>query len=491
MLGRSYLDIGHDRATSYLAREAGRIGLQPAGEDGGWFQTFHMYWRRLSPQSRIVVGDSTLAPVRDFKLFSAGRGQPRSMTGAQVIYGGIVGDTSTQISADAAASRVVLLGVPADMTPERVYRNVGYGPTSRFGRAAGVAIASLDYLSPAQRSIFPAVGPLDPTTPRADEQPATVLVTRRAAAILLGSVLDGARAGTLGRIVDDRIRIEERDIPTRNVIAVLPGRDSALAGTYVALGAHSDHLPASPVAVDHDSARAVALVRRRYGENATPAQLAAQRQDMIAGHRPRRDSIFNGADDDGSGSVALLEVARALSSGTRPRRSVLFVWHGAEEDGLVGSSWFVEHSTVPVDSIVAQINLDMVGRGRAEDISHGGPHFLQAIGSSRRSPDLWPLLERVNARMPSPFVIDSADTEGAYCRSDHWSYARYGIPIVFLTTGGHADYHAVSDEAAYVDYAKLTAVSQLTADLVQALGDRGGRLSVSGSKPDPRAFCRG
>jgi Zn-dependent M28 family amino/carboxypeptidase len=97
----------------------------------------------------------------------------------------------------------------------------------------------------------------------------------------------------------------------------------------------------------------------------------------------------------------------------------------------------------------------------------------------------------VNARMPSPFVIDSADTEGAYCRSDHWSYARYGIPIVFLTTGAHADYHAVSDEAAYVDYAKLTAVSQLTAALVQALGDRGDRLSVSGPKPDPRAFCRG
>lgn len=491
MLGRSFVDGGHDRATTYLARAASRIGLEPAGEDGSWFQTFHMYWRRLSPQSRIVVGDSTLFPVRDFKVFSAGRGQPRSMAGAQVIYGGIVGDTSTQISSDAAASRVVLLGVPPDMTPERVYRDVGYGPASRFGRAAGVAIASFDYLSPSQRAIFPAVGLLDPTTQRADIQPSTLLVTRRAAAMLLGRPLEGALAGALGRTVDAHITIDERDIPTRNVAAILRGRDAALAHTYVALGAHSDHFALSTVAMDHDSVRAAAFARHLYGEAATPAQMAALRQDMASGHASRRDSIFNGADDDGSGSVALLEVARALASGIRPRRSVLFVWHAAEEDGLIGSMWFVEHPTVPLDSIMAQVNLDMVGRGGVQDIVNGGAHFVKAIGASRRSPALWMLLDSVNARSRAPFVIDTADTEGAYCRSDHWSYARFGVPVVFLTTGSHPDYHAVSDEAGYIDYAKLTAVSGLTLDLVHALADRASRIPVSGSKPDPRAFCHG
>lgn len=102
MLGRSYVDAGHDRATAYLAREVARLGLRPAGEHGDFFQAFHMYWRRLSSASRLVVGDSTLVVGRDFKVFSAGRGQPRSMDGAQVIYGGIAGDSTTQISSAAA-----------------------------------------------------------------------------------------------------------------------------------------------------------------------------------------------------------------------------------------------------------------------------------------------------------------------------------------------------------------------------------------------------
>lgn len=491
MLGRSYLGVGHDRATSYLAREASRVGLEPAGENGGWFQTFHMYSRRLSPESRLLAGDSTLAPVRDFKLLSFGLGQPRSLSGAQIIYGGIVGDTSTQISADAAAARVVLLGVPADMTPERVYRNVGYGPASRFGQAAAVVIASLDYLPFPQRAITSAVGILDSTTARADAQPSTFLVTRRAAALLLGRSLDGALAGALGRVVVDHITVDERDNPTRNVVAVLRGSDSVLARTYVAVGAHSDHLGVSTVMVEHDSIRAVAFARRRFGENASAVQIAVLRDSLMRIHRPRLDSIYNGADDDGSGSVALLEVARALSSGRRPQRSVLFVWHAAEEDGLVGSNWFVRHPTVLLDSIVAQVNLDMVGRGGESDIRNGGARFLQVIGSTRRSVDLWPVIEDVNAKTGSRFAIDTVDTEGAYCRSDHWSYAKFGIPIAFLTTGAHADYHAVSDEAEYVDYAKLAAVSRFTIDIVRALANRSTHLSVNGPKPNPDAFCRG
>ena len=491
MLGRSYLDVGHDRATNYLAREAQRVGLEPAGENGGWFQTFHMFSRRLSQESRIQVGESTLVPQRDFKVFTFGLGKPRSFNGVRVIYGGIVGDTSTQIGADAASARIVLLGVPADMSPNHVYRNVGYGPTSRFGKAAAVVIASLDYLPLPQRAITPAVGILDPTTSRADAQPSTILVTRNAATLLLGGSLDGAVAGALGRIVVDLIAVEERDIPTRNVVAVLRGSDSVLARTFVALGAHSDHLGVRAVAVEHDSTRAVALGRRQFGEDASAAQIAVLHDSLMRLHRPRLDSIFNGADDDGSGSVALLEVARALSSGRRPQRSVLFVWHAAEEDDLVGSSWFVQHPTVPLDSIVAQINLDMVGRGGVSDIKNGGPRFLQVIGSTRRSVDLWPMIEDANVKAVSRFAIDTVDTEGAYCRSDHWSYAKFGIPVAFLTTGAHADYHAVTDEAKYIDYAKLTAVSQFTVDIVRALATRSARLSVYGPKPNPSGFCPG
>ena len=491
MLGRSPFGGGHDRATAYLAREAARAGLEPAGDSGGWFQTLHLYARRLSPESRITVGDSALVPVRDFKVFPFSGGQPRSITGAQVVYGGIVGDTTTQISADAAASRIVLLGVPSDMTPQRVYRDVSYGPQSRFGRAISVVIASLDFLSPAQRAITTAVGPLDATTPRADAQPSSILVTRRAASMMLGRDAGGAVPGAMGRVIGGRLIVEDRDMPTRNVVAILRGSDKKLSQTYVALGAHSDHLGLSPAPFDHDSVRAAALARRRGGATATDSVLLSVRDSLTRTHRPRRDSIYNGADDNGSGSVALLEAARALSSGPRPRRSVLFVWHAAEEDGLLGSRWFVEHPTLPLDSIVAHINLDMIGRGTSADITGGGLRFLNVLGSTRRSAEFWPLIAKVNAEAGLPFAIDTADTRGVYCLSDHWNYARYGIPIALFTTGSHIDYHSVSDEPDYIDYAKLAAVSRFTVEVVRALANRRTRLLPNGPAPDNRSFCRG
>ena len=487
MLGRSWIGVGHDRATAYLAREASRVGLEPAGENGGWFQTLHMYSQRLAPQSRIGIGASTLLPARDFKLFSFGKGPPRSLAGVQVVYGGIVGDTTTQISAATAASRLVLLGVPADMTPDRVYRNVGFGPTSRFGRAAAVAIASLDYLPASQRAITNAVGLLDSTTPRSDAQPSTLLVTR--AALMLGRTLDGAMAGTLGAVLDDHLVIEERDVPTRNVIAVLRGRHASLAGTYVALGAHSDHLGLRVSPVDHDSVRAVALATQRMGDHARAADVAALRDSLQRGHRARLDSTFNGADDDGSGAVALLEAAHMMATAPRPLRSVFFIWHAAEEDGLIGSSWFVEHPTVPLDSIIAYINLDMVGRGSDGDVTGGGSRFLRVIGSSRRSPEFWPLIEQVNAKARTSFALDTADVDGGFCRSDQWSYSRYGIPVAFLTTGSHIDYHAVTDEARYINYEKLAGVTGFTVDLARRLADRPLRLRSEGGRPNPRRSC--
>src|SRR4029079_6946467 len=98
-------------------------------------------------------------------------------------------------------------------------------------------------------------------------------------------------------------------------------------------------------------------------------------------HPARADSIRNGADDDGSGTVTLLEIAEAFSKvKTRPARSLLFVWHTGEEKGLLGSRWLSEHTTVPRDSIVAQLNMDMIGRGEATDLPVGAPNYLELVG---------------------------------------------------------------------------------------------------------------
>jgi len=209
---------------------------------------------------------------------------------------------------------------------------------------------------------------------------------------------------------------------------------------------------------------------------------------------PRADSISNGADDDGSGSMGVLAVAEAFARGPRPKRSLLFVWHTGEELGMVGSRWFTDHPTVPLDSIVAQLNVDMIGRGAPQDVANGGPGYVQLIGSRRLSTELGDLVERTNAQRNLGFAFDYAyDANGHpeqyYCRSDHYMYARFGIPIVFFSTGSHRDYHMVTDEVQYIDFAKLARVSQLIHDVGATVANLDHRVVVEKPKPDPNGNC--
>jgi Zn-dependent M28 family amino/carboxypeptidase len=212
--------------------------------------------------------------------------------------------------------------------------------------------------------------------------------------------------------------------------------------------------------------------------------------------RPARlDSIYNGADDDGSGSMALLEIAETLAaSPNKPKRSMIFVWHAGEEKGLWGSEYFTDHPTVPRDSIVAQLNIDMIGRGAAQDLEGGGPGYVQLIGSRRLSTELGDIVEAIGKTEPTPFKFDyQFDANGHpqqyYCRSDHYEYARYGIPIVFFSTGGHRDYHQVTDEPQYIDYDQLARVATLVENVALRVANLDHRVVVDKPKPDPRGQC--
>jgi Zn-dependent M28 family amino/carboxypeptidase len=219
--------------------------------------------------------------------------------------------------------------------------------------------------------------------------------------------------------------------------------------------------------------------------------------DSMRKLRPARiDSIVNGADDDGSGSMALLEIAEAAArSGTRPKRSLVFVWHTGEESGLQGSRWFTDNPTVPRDSIVAQINTDMIGRGGPGDESTRDPAYLQVIGSRRLSTELGDLAEAVNKDGGFDLAFDySYDADGHpdnfYCRSDHYMYARYGIPIAFFSTGGHRDYHQVTDEMQYLDFDKYARVTGFVQAVVERVANLDHRVVVDKPKPDPNAPCQ-
>ena len=205
---------------------------------------------------------------------------------------------------------------------------------------------------------------------------------------------------------------------------------------------------------------------------------------------------MNGADDDGSGSVGVLEIAEYLAHrGERPKRSILFVWHTGEELGLIGSDYFTRHPTVPRDSIVAQLNIDMIGRGEPDDIAGGGPGYLQVIGSRRLSTELGDMVEAVNREQAPSFRFDySYDADGHpanyYCRSDHYMYARFGIPIAFFSSGSHRDYHQVTDEPQYIDYEKMAHVSRLVATTALRVAALDHRVVVDKPRPDPDAPCR-
>jgi hypothetical protein len=234
------------------------------------------------------------------------------------------------------------------------------------------------------------------------------------------------------------------ELKTQNVVALLPGRDPALRGQTIVIGAHIDHLGRSTAgALDPDA----------------------------------RDAIRNGADDNASGTAAVLELARLLSA--RPtRRSVIFVNFSGEELGLLGSQYFVEHAPVPIDSIVAMLNFDMVGRMRGDSL------IVYGVATARELPSL---LDSANVRV-GLFVRGIGDGFGP---SDHSSFFARGIPVLHFFTNIHEDYHRASDDADKINAAGEARVIALAERVVRAIDARDSRLTfVRSAAPPPVAGAR-
>jgi Zn-dependent M28 family amino/carboxypeptidase len=216
---------------------------------------------------------------------------------------------------------------------------------------------------------------------------------------------------------------------SHNVVGIIEGTDPKLKDTYVAYGAHYDHTG--------------------FRETAKPGE----------------DMINNGADDDGSGSVAIMAIARAYASGPKPKRSILMVWHAGEETGLLGSRYMADHPVVgDIDKIVAQLNMDMVGRNQDDDPAN--TDMIYVVGSDRISTDLHNINEDANNAMKEPLRLDysmndPADPESIYTRSDHYSYAAKGVPIIFYFSGLHPDYHRPTDTVDKILFGKIRKVAQL------------------------------
>jgi Zn-dependent M28 family amino/carboxypeptidase len=187
-----------------------------------------------------------------------------------------------------------------------------------------------------------------------------------------------------------------------------------------------------------------------------------------------QDPIWNGADDDGSGSTAVMAMAKAFAIGPRPRRSVVFVWHAGEEAGLLGSLYMADFPVVPLDKVQAELNIDMIGRNRDDRASEGNTVYV--IGADRISTDLHNLVVRTNASESTPLHLDFEyndpnDPNSFYTRSDHYSYASKGIPIAFFFTGTHPDYHANTDTVDKILFPKLVRITQMIYEVAFSIAD--------------------
>jgi Zn-dependent M28 family amino/carboxypeptidase len=191
---------------------------------------------------------------------------------------------------------------------------------------------------------------------------------------------------------------------------------------------------------------------------------------------------MNGADDDASGTGVLLEIAERFATGAAPKRSIVFISHASEEGGLRGSMYFTENPTVPLDSIVAAHNMDMVGKGRVTDVRFGGPAQVQMLGARRLSSEFGDVIDSLNAVRPETMAIDySWDRTNAlnrFCRSDQVSYFRHTIPVTYFSTGYSVDYHQSSDEPQYIDYEKSARLGRFVHEIMHTIAERPERLRI-------------
>src|SRR5579884_989600 len=248
---------------------------------------------------------------------------------------------------------------------------------------------------------------------------------------------------------------EAEPLRTQNVIGIVEGSDPQLQHQYVVIGAHYDH---------------VGIGRPVNG-----------------------DDIYNGADDDGSGTDANLALAEAFARGPRPKRSILFIWHAGEEKGLWGSRYFTTHLTVPLADVVTELNMDMLVRSKAagdtdpRDAKLTGHDEIYTIGPKISSDQLGAIADAVNSHFLdisfNHLYDNTTDPQRFFYRSDHFNYARQGIPILFFFDGVHRDYHQPSDSPDKIDYVKLQNVARTVYAVAWALAEEPGRPALNATLP--------
>jgi hypothetical protein len=458
LTGREVFTEGYGVASQYVADELKAIGVKPLGDHGTYFQMVRLNDVRITSDNSSV----TVTVHGVSKTFREGQGVElaRPAGGKQTLTftekdAEFLGYADSLKGHDDFAGKQVrgkavvwTSTAPAGLTTDELSL---IAPDERSRHLlletfAGASIAYAPSLSPEPdtlRTVEKFDRMIAPDITASDEFFAFLLsgtpgqFDKFKAAAISGAPLPPISLAGVQVVVNIAATYEITNTRlTRNVVGMVDGADPVLKNTYVMFGAHLDHV-------------GTATNTAPRGRVNNPIET---------------DKIWNGADDDGSGSAGMLGIAKTFATGPKPKRSVVFVWHTGEEAGLYGSLYNADFPVVPLDKVVAQLNIDMIGRDRDNDSEYANTVYV--IGADRISTDLHNAVVRTNDAEKKPLTLDfeyndPADPEAFYYRSDHFSYAAKDVPIAFFFTGTHPDYHANSDSVEKIHFDKMTRIAQM------------------------------
>lgn len=429
MRGREGGTIDEMAASIWVADQYRRIGLEPAGDDGTYFQWFNIVRTRVSLTSSeaTVAGQRMAIPGDIIPL-----GVAAVRTQGPVLWLADPTDSTMDIRGRIVATmaqkptQIAPFSYPYGVRYANATVNATINRLQRRGAAAILVVADSGVdanFAPLSVQRLRGLYAVDNATPNSNNgssrlAPVPVAGSGQTPAFMVRASM--GRALQSGASADLDIRLERFEVPGVNVIGVVRGTDPVLRNEYVLYSSHQD----------------------------------ANGVRLLAGN----DSILAGADDNASTTVAELAAARAFLA-QRPKRSILFVNHAAEERGLLGSRYHSAHPVVPLASIVTVLNGDMIGRNHPDSAS-----LLASQPPHRNSSELIAMVLEANAKT-AKFSIDSTwdrptHPEGFFFRSDHAPYARLRVPVAYFTTTLHEDYHTAQDVPERINYPKLTRMAQ-------------------------------
>ncbi len=480
MEGRDTPSKGLDMAAKFIASNLAKWGLKPAGTDGTYFQKFALTSSRVLPEQttaslnganfklgedfipepapgrvsgRVVyVGQGYIVRAKDIdaykgvnvkdKIMLVVEGRPRGVTLSDISgkKAGEEYDTPETYARSHGAKGIIYIPTPSTLTFWQNRYKFSLNPSRMKPQQIGAGLPTILASEKMIKALFQG------------EKLDLEMIRKQVSEDAMGDAFDLSP----GKQFNFNVNAKVDSVITQNVVGVIEGVDFYMKKEYVAIGAHYDHIG-----------------MRQNGEG---------------------DRIFNGADDDGSGTVATMAIAEALMKGsTRPKRSVIFVWHAGEEKGLWGSEFFTSNPPVPMNQIVTQLNIDMIGRSKKEgddnpaNANLTGPNGLYIIGSRMMSDDLGNLSEEVNKsylKLDFNYKYDDPnDTERFFYRSDHYNYAKNGVPIIFYFSGVHEDYHGPEDHVDKIDFQKMEKVTRTVFATMWKLANAQARPKVNKQLP--------